>query len=264
MLRSLMIAATGMEAQKLNMDVISNNLANVNTTGFKKSRADFQDLIYEDVSAPGSSSSDKTQVPTGIQVGLGVKPAAVQKIFQQGDFVQTGNQLDFVIQGDGLFQVSMPDGTTAYTRAGAFKLDNNGNIVNSDGYQLQPAITIPANTKQISVGYDGKVTVVEAGSSTPVDIGQIQLAKFTNEGGLQALGNGLFIPTGSSGDPILANPSEDGMGTIQQGYLENSNVNVVEEMVNMISSERAYEINSKAVTASDQMMQMANNMKAGA
>ena len=264
MLRSLMIAATGMEAQKLNMDVISNNLANVNTTGFKRSRADFQDLLYEDVSAPGTSTSDKTQAPTGIQIGLGVKPAAVQKIFQQGDFAQTGNPLDLVIQGDGLFQVDMPDGSVAYSRAGAFKLDNDGRIVNSDGYPIEPNITIPTNTQQINIGADGTVTVVQAGSTTPVNVGQIQLAKFTNESGLQAQGNGLFTATGSSGDPILANPSVDGMGNIQQGYLEQSNVNIVEEMVNMIASERAYEINSKAVQASDQMLMDTNNMRAAA
>ena len=264
MLKALMIASTGMEAQKLSMDVIANNLANVNTTGFKRSTADFEDLIYEDESAPGAYSSDKTQMPTGIQIGLGVKPAATEKEFQEGDLVQTGNTLDLAIQGDGLFQVTMPDGSIAYTRAGAFKLDNNGDIVNPDGYPLQPTITIPTNTTQISIGYDGKVSVVQAGSTTPVDVGQIQLAKFTNEGGLQALGNGLFTNTGSSGDPILADPSQDGMGTIQQGYLEMSNVNVVQEMVNMIASERAYEIDSKAVQAADEMWQMANNMKAGA
>ena len=264
MLKSLMIASTGMEAQQLNMDVIANNLANVNTTGFKRSVANFEDLIYEDQSAPGAYSSDKTQMPTGIQIGLGVKAAATEKIFQEGDLVQTGNQLDLAIQGDGLFQITMPDGSIAYSRAGAFKLDSNGDIVNPDGYPLQPTITIPTNVTQISVGYDGKVSVVQAGSTTPVDVGQIQLAKFTNEGGLQAIGNGLYTNTGSSGDPILANPSQSGMGTIQQGYLEQSNVNVVTEMVNMIASERAYEVGSKAVQASDEMWQMANNMKAGA
>ncbi len=264
MLRSLMIAATGMEAQQINIDVISNNLANVNTTGFKRSRADFQDLIYEDMSAPGTSSSSNTQLPTGIQIGLGVKPAAVQKIFQQGDLSQTSNPLDLAIQGDGLFQVDMPDGTIAYTRAGSFKLDNNGRIVNSNGYPLEPNISIPLNTTQINIGADGTVTVVQAGSTTPVNVGQLQLAKFTNESGLQAMGDGLYTTSGSSGDPILANPSVDGMGTIQQGYLELSNVNVVEEMVNMIASERAYEINSKAVQASDQMLMDTNNMRAAA
>jgi flagellar basal-body rod protein FlgG len=261
MLRSLFIAATGMEAQKLNMDVIANNLANVNTVGFKKSRADFQELLYQDLRTPGAESAEGDQVPSGIQVGLGVKPVAVQKLFLQGDFVNTGNSLDLVIEGDGFFQVTMPDGTIAYTRSGSFKLDGDGRIVNSDGYPLEPGITVPADALKISVSSDGKVSAVQPGNSTPTEIGQIELARFINPGGLQSLGKSLFTNTPSSGDPTTGNPSQEGLGTIEQGYVEMSNVNVVEEMVNMIMSQRAYEINSKAVQASDEMLQTVNNLK---
>ena len=261
MMRSLFISATGMEAQKLNVDVIANNLANVNTVGFKKSRADFQELLYQDMRTAGAVSAEGAQIPSGIQVGLGVKPVATQKLFLQGDFVQTGNNLDLVIEGDGFFQVTMPDGTLAYTRSGAFKLDSDGRVVNSDGYPLEPAITIPPNALSTTVGSDGKVSVVQAGGTKPTEIGQIELAKFINPGGLKALGKSLFVPTGSSGDPTTGNPSTDTFGTIQQGFVEMSNVNVVEEMVNMIVSQRAYEINSKAVQASDEMLQTTNNLK---
>jgi len=261
MLRSLYIAATGMEAQKLNIDVISNNLANVNTTGFKKSKADFQDLMYQTIRTPGTSSGDNTEVPSGIQVGMGVKPVAVQKIFQQGDFVSTGNSLDMVIEGDGLFQIQKPDGTIAYSRSGSFKLDSDGRIVNSDGYPLEPGITVPTTTTSISIGSDGKVSIMQSGSTTPTEIGQIELAKFINPGGLNSLGKNLYDITAASGEAITANPSTDGLGSISQGYIEMSNVNIVEEMVNMIVSQRAYEINSKAVQASDEMLQVANNLR---
>ena len=261
MMRSLYIAATGMEAQKLNIDIISNNLANVNTTGFKKSRADFQDLMYQTLRTPGASSGEGSQVPTGIQVGLGVKPVAVQKLFAQGDFVQTGNSLDMVIEGDGFFQVLMPDGTTSYTRSGSFKLDSEGRIVTSDGYPLEPGITIPANTVSVSIGSDGKVMVLQAGSSTPTEIGQIELARFINPAGLIAQGKNLLLASGSSGEPATGNPGAEGLGTINQGFIEMSNVSVVEEMVNMIVSQRAYEINSKAVQASDEMLQAVNNLR---
>ena len=261
MLRSLFIAATGMEAQKINLDVISNNLANVNTVGFKKSRADFQDLLYQTVRAPGVASAEGTQVPSGIQVGLGVKPVAVQKIFEQGDFAQTGNSLDMVIEGDGFFQILKPDGTVAYSRAGAFKLDSEGRIVNSDGYPLEPGITIPSNTLSISVGSNGKIMVQQAGSTAPVEVGQIELARFINPGGLSSAGKNLYENTAASGDASTGNPGTEGFGTISQGYVELSNVNVVEEMVNMIVSQRAYEINSKAVQASDEMLQVANNLR---
>jgi len=261
MLRSLFIAATGMEAQKINIDVISNNLANVNTAGFKKSRADFQDLLYQTIRTPGASSGEGTQVPSGIQIGLGVKPVAVQKIFEQGDFVHTGNSLDLVVEGDGFFQITKPDGTLAYTRSGAFKLDSEGRIVNSDGYPMEPGITIPATTLSISIGSDGKVSVLQPGNNAPTEIGQIEIARFINPGGLSANGRNLYSPTAASGEPTTATPSTEGLGTINQGYIEMSNVNVVDEMVNMIVSQRAYEINSKAVQASDEMLQVANNLK---
>ncbi len=261
MQRSLFIGATGMEAQRLNIDVVSNNLANVNTNGFKKSRADFQELLYQGIRAPGASSGDGTEVPTGIQVGMGVKPAAVQKMFQQGDFASTGNPLDMVIEGDGFFQVSTPDGDIAYTRAGAFKLDSSGNIVNSDGYQMEPAITLPSDTLDITISSDGTVSVLQPGSVTPSQVGQIEIASFVNPGGLQALGKNLFMPSGSSGAATTGTPNSEGRGSINQGFLELSNVNIVEEMVNMIVSQRAYELNSKVVQTSDEMLQMANNLK---
>lgn len=261
MIRSLLTAATGMEAQKLNIDVIANNLANVNTAGYKKSRADFQELLYQSLRAPGAPSAEGSQIPTGIQIGLGVRPVAVQKIFEQGDFAMTGNSLDLVIEGEGFFQILTPDGTIAYTRAGAFKLDSEGRIVNSDGYPMEPGITIPANTLNITIGTDGRVSVLQAGSSAPTEIGQIELARFMNPGGLKSLGRNLHAPTAASGEPTTGTPSLDGLGTIGQGFVEMSNVNVVEEMVNMIVSQRAYEITSKAIQASDEMLQLANNMK---
>lgn len=250
-----------MEAQNLSITVIANNLANVSTTGFKKSRADFQDLLYQTIRTPGATSAESLQIPTGIQVGMGVKPVSVQKIFLQGDYQQTGNNLDTAIEGDGFFQILMPDGTTAYSRDGAFKLNSDGQIVNSDGYTLEPAITIPSNTTNISISSDGKISVTQAGSTTPKQVGQIELANFINPGGLNSLGKNLFQPSGSSGDPTTSNPGTNGLGTISQGNIEMSNVNVVEEMVNMIVSQRAYEVNSKAVQASDQMLQITNNMK---
>lgn len=261
MLRSLFIAATGMEAQKLNIDVISNNLANVNTPGFKKSRADFQDLLYQTLRAPGASSAEGTQVPSGVQVGLGVKTVAVQKNFSQGDFAQTGNSLDLVIEGGGFFQILQPDGTIAYSRSGAFKLDSEGRVVNSDGYPLEPGITVPANTLSISVGSDGKMMAQQPGGNTPTEIGQIELARFINPGGLSSQGKNLYVNTAASGEATTGNPATEGFGTISQGFIELSNVNVVEEMVNMIVSQRAYEINSKAVQASDEMLQVANNLR---
>lgn len=261
MIRSLFTAATGMEAQKLNIDVIANNLANANTVGFKKSRADFQELIYQSLKSPGAVSAEGAQVPTGIQVGLGVKPVAVQKMFDQGDFVHTGNSLDLVIEGEGFFQISMPDGTIAYSRAGAFKLDNEGRIVNSDGYPIEPGITIPSDTLSISISSDGKISVLQPGSITPVEVGQIELARFINPGGLKPIGKNLFLATDSSGEATTGNPSAEGLGNINQGFIELSNVNVVQEMVNMIISQRAYEINSKAVQTSDDMLQIANNLK---
>jgi flagellar basal-body rod protein FlgG len=260
MIRSLYTAATGMEAQKLNIDVISNNLANVNTTGYKRSRADFQDLIYQTISEAGTTSAEGSVLPTGIQVGLGVKTIAVQKIFDQGDFSSTGNPLDLVIEGDGFFQITKPDTEIGYTRGGAFKLDNEGRIVTSDGYPLEPSITIPTNATSITIGTDGRVSIMQAGSSTPTEVGQLTLARFSNPAGLKAIGKTMFVETDSSGEAITGTPGSEGMGTINQGFLEMSNVNIVEEMVNMIVSQRAYEINSKAVTASDEMLQTISNL----
>jgi flagellar basal-body rod protein FlgG len=257
----MFIAATGMEAQRLNIDVISNNLANVNTNGFKKSRADFQELLYQDMQTAGAESAAGNEIPTGIQLGLGVEPAAIQKIFKQGDFVSTENPLDLVIEGDGFFQITMPEGDTAYTRAGSFKLDSSGRIVNSNGYPLEPAITIPSDTLQLTVASDGTVSVLQPGSTSTTSIGQIEIAQFINPGGLKALGKNLFTESGSSGSASTANPGSDGLGTINQGFLELSNVNIVEEMVNMIVSQRAYELNSKVVTTSDEMLRMANSLK---
>lgn len=261
MQRSMFIAATGMEAQRLNIDVISNNLANVNTTGFKRSRADFQELMYQGLKDPGAASADGTILPTGIQVGLGVKPAAVQKIFKQGDFVSTENPLDMVVEGNGFFQILTPEGEIAYTRAGAFKLDSEGSIVNSDGYAMEPAITIPDSTLSITITTDGTVSVLQDGSTSPIEVGQIELAQFTNSGGLTSIGKNLFVTNESSGEATTGTPNSQGFGSVNQGFLELSNVNVVEEMVNMIVSQRAYELSSKVVQTSDEMLQLANNIK---
>ncbi|MBW2216658.1 MAG: flagellar basal-body rod protein FlgG [Deltaproteobacteria bacterium] len=261
MLRSLWTAASGMEAQALNIDVLSHNLANVNTTGFKKGRADFQDLMYETLRLPGSPSTTSTQVPTGIQVGLGTRTAAIQKIFLQGDYKATKNELDMAIEGDGFFQITKPDGDIAYTRDGSFKLDSDGRIVTSDGFLLEPEISVPPDAMTISIGIDGTVSVLQAGQSEPNEIGTIELGNFINPAGLNAIGRNLYLPTAASGDVVSGTAGEDGFGTIAQGFLEMSNVSVVEEMVKLISAQRAYEINSKAIQASDEMLQLANNIK---
>jgi flagellar basal-body rod protein FlgG len=261
MLRALWTAASGMQSQQTNIDVIANNLANVNTTGFKKSRADFQDLMYQNVKTTGSPSTNTTQVPTGIQIGLGTRLAAVTKLFTAGSLTQTGNNLDVAIQGNGFFQVLMPDGTTSYTRAGAFKQDSQGRIVTSDGYPLLPEIVIPTNATTVNIGNDGTVSITQAGQTTPSNIGNIQLAQFPNPAGLSAQGQNLFQQAESSGNPTTGTPGLTGLGTISQGFLEMSNVDVASEMVNMIVGQRAYEINSKAVQAADEMLQTANNMK---
>ncbi len=261
MIRSLFTAATGMEAQQLNVDVISNNIANVNTTGYKAGRAEFEDLLYQQLRAPGAPSETGMQVPSGIQVGLGVKPVAVQKLFTQGDFINTGNDLDLVIEGDGFFQLQRPDGTTAYTKAGNFSLDKDGNIVNPDGYLLSPGVQIPTTATKVTVTYDGIVNILSAGQTQPAQAGQITLARFINPGGLQAIGKNLFLATDSSGDPITGTPDAEGFGDISQGFLENSNVNVVQELANLITAQRAFDMNSKAVQASDQMLQTTAAMK---
>ena len=261
MIRSLWTSATGMQAQELNIDVIANNLANVNTSGFKKSRAEFQDLLYQMMRPAGAASSQDTTIPTGIQLGHGARPSAVQKIFTQGDFQNTKNELDWSIEGDGFFQIELPNGETSYSRAGEFKLDADGRIVNPDGFLLVPEISVPTNAMSINVGMDGTVSVIQADDATPVEIGTIQLARFVNASGLRSLGRNLYSPTEASGDEIVGTPGENGFGTISQGFLEMSNVSVVDEMVNMITAQRAYETNSKVIQTADDMLQMANNLK---
>jgi flagellar basal-body rod protein FlgG len=250
-----------MVAQQLNVDTIANNLANVNTAGYKRQRVDFQDLLYQTLRNPGTPVADGVQLPTGIQVGLGVRAAATTKIFTQGTFQETGNALDLVIEGDGFFQVLTPNGDVAYTRAGAFKLDSANNIVTPDGYQLEPALAIPANAQNIAVGADGTVSVTLAGQTAPQSIGQITVARFANAAGLSNLGHSLYGVTAASGKAEAGAPGADGRGFIAQGVLELSNVQVVEEMVNMITAQRAYEANSQAIKVADEMLQTANNAR---
>lgn len=261
MMRSMWTAASGMQGQQFNIDTIANNLANVNTTGFKKSRVDFQDLLYQSLRYAGTPVTDGAQIPTGIQMGHGVRPVATQKIFTQGTFRQTDNPLDLVIENDGFFQVLLPNGEIAYTRDGAFKQDGSGRIVTSDGFFLEPEIVIPEDAVQVTVGADGTVTVTRPGDPDPQFIGQIELARFVNPAGLQSWGRNLYMATASSGVPVVGTAGLDGFGLIAQGYLEMSNVQVVEEMVNMITSQRAYETNSKAIQASDDMLHTANNLR---
>jgi len=261
MIRSLYSAATGMIAQQLNLDVIANNLANVNTTGYKKGRADFQDLMYQILEEPGTSENGQGASPTGIQIGLGVKPAAVGKLHSQGDFQSTENPLDVAIEGDGFFQIALPNGDTAYTRSGAFKLNENGVIVNSDGYELQPAITVPADALGITIAADGIVSVTQPGNTTATQLGQLQIAKFQNFAGLRARGKNLFEETESSGAATLGTPGEDGYGTLAQYFLESSNVSVVEEIVQMVTGQRAYEANSKVIQTADSLLSTAINVK---
>lgn len=261
MIRSLWISASGMAAQQINLDVISNNLANVNTVGFKRSRADFQDLLYQNVKSAGVASGVGTQVPTGIQLGSGVRPVAVQKLFIQGDFQQTQSDLDIAVEGDGFFQITKPDGEISYTRAGSFKKDNEGRMVSSDGYPLEPSISIPSNASKVSISSDGIVSAEVSGSSVPTDLGRIELARFVNPSGLNSIGKNLFLPTASSGDPITGRPGQEGFGTLSQGYLESSNVNIAEEMINMIIGQRSYEINSKSIQTADEVLQTANNLR---
>jgi flagellar basal-body rod protein FlgG len=255
MIRSLFIAKTGLDAQQTQLDVISNNLANVSTSGFKKSRAVFEDLLYQTVRQPGAQSTQQTQLPTGLQIGTGVRPVASERVFTQGNLQQTGNQLDIAINGAGFFQILLPDGTTGYTRDGSFHQDSQGQIVTSSGYPLQPAVTIPANAQTITIGNDGTVTITQPGSANPTQVGTIQLANFINAPGLETRGENLYVETASSGAPTTNAPGSNGIGVVKQGYVETSNVNVVEELVNMIATQRAYEINSKAVQSSDQMLQ---------
>ncbi len=254
MIRSLWIAKTGLDAQQTQLDVTANNLANVSTNGFKRARAVFEDLLYQTLRQPGASSSAQTQIPSGLQIGTGVRPVATERNFTQGNVTLTGNALDVAIQGEGFFQIQLPDGTVAYTRDGSFQKDSQGQIVTANGYPLSPSITLPTNALSISIGTDGVVTVLQSGSSTPVQVGQIQLASFVNNGGLQSMGQNLYLETASSGTATPNTPGTNGAGVLNQNYVETSNVNVVEELVNMITTQRAFEINSRAIQTSDQML----------
>ncbi len=259
MIRSLWTAASGMAAQKLNMDVIANNLANVNTSGFKKSRADFEDLLYQNLRAPGAETASGGQIPTGIQVGMGTKPTSVQKIFSQGDYEQTKNDLDLAIEGKGFFKV-LSNGEEVYVRSGSFKMDSEGYICTPDGDRLQPEFAVPAQTTTFSVDAGGNMVAMDS-AGNQLASAQLTLYSFANPAGLLSMGGNRFQPSLASGDPVEGNPGVDGMGTVSQGYLEMSNVDVVEEMVNMITSQRAYEVSSKAIKAADDMLQMANNLR---
>lgn len=255
MIRSLWIAKTGLDAQQTNMDVIANNLANVSTNGFKRQRAVFEDLLYQTLRQPGAQSSEQTTLPSGLQLGTGVRPVATERLHSQGNLSQTNGSKDIAIKGQGFFQVQMPDGTQAYTRDGSFQIDQNGQLVTSSGFLIQPALTIPANALSITVGRDGIVSVTQQGQPAAVQVGQLTLATFINDSGLESVGENLYLETDSSGAPNESTPGLNGAGLLYQGYVETSNVNVAEELVNMIQTQRAYEINSKAVTTSDQMLQ---------
>jgi len=260
MIRSLWISKTGLDAQQTNMDVTANNLANVSTNGFKRARAVFEDLLYQTLRQPGAQSSQQTQLPSGLQIGTGVRPVATERIFTQGNLQQTSNPLDIAINGQGFFQILMPDGTTAYTRDGSFHVDSQGQLVTSSGFQVQPAITIPANALSITIARDGVVSVTKAGTAAPSQVGSLQLASFVNPAGLQSRGENLYVETAASGTAGTNAPGSNGAGLLNQGYVETSNVNVVEELVNMIQIQRAYEINSKAIQTSDQMLQKLTQM----
>jgi len=252
---ALWAAKTGLDAQQTRMAVVSNNLANVNTTGFKKSRAVFEDLLYQNVRQVGGATSQDTQAPSGMSLGTGVRVVATEKTYTQGSLNQTGNALDLAISGRGFFQVLLPDGTLAYTRAGDFQMNNQGQLVTSSGYAVQPGINIPQGAQSITVGNDGVVSVLLAGASAPTQVGQVQLADFVNPAGLQPRGENLLVESASSGSAQTGNPGLSGLGTLNQGMVESSNVNVVEEMVNMIETQRAYEMNTKAIQTTDQMLQ---------
>ncbi|HQS32630.1 MAG: flagellar basal-body rod protein FlgG [Polaromonas sp. 39-63-203] len=254
MIRSLSIAKTGLDAQQTQLDVVANNLANVGTTGFKRSRAVFEDLMYQNLRQSGGQTSDQTRMPSGLQLGTGVRVVATERIHSQGNPTKTDNLKDVAINGNGFFQVLMPDGTAAYTRDGSFQADQNGQLVNASGFPVQPAITLPQNATGMTIGRDGTVSVVQAGSTASVQIGQIQLTTFLNPTGLQANGENLYVETDASGGANQSAPGQNGAGTLSQGYVEASNVNVVEELVNMIQTQRAYEINSKVVKTSDEML----------
>ncbi|AXK71291.1 flagellar basal-body rod protein FlgG [Lysobacter sp. TY2-98] len=254
MTQALWIAKTGLDAQQTRMSVISNNLANVNTTGFKRDRANFEDLLYQTVRQPGGSTSEQTQLPSGLQIGTGVRVASTAKSFAQGNLSNTGNALDVAVNGRGFFEVLMPDGTSAYTRDGSFQINSQGEMVTNEGYPVQPGITLPQGTQSVTIGADGTVTAQVEGQAAPVQVGSLTLVDFVNPAGLQAKGENLYAETGASGPPQQGNPGTSGLGTLVQGSVEGSNVNVVEELVSMIETQRAYETNAKAISTVDNML----------
>src|ERR1051325_8393281 len=260
MLRALYTAATGMQAQQVNIDTIANNIANVNTTGYKQGRAEFQDLLYQNIRSAGTASSSSSTYPVGLQLGMGTRPVATAKIYSHGDFQQTGNPLDLAIQGTGFFQVSLPRGETGFTRDGTFHLNAQGALSTADGNVLEPQITIPPGAQNIVIGADGTVSVTVSGQNAAQQVGTIQLANFQNAGGLNPVGGNLFMATTASGDAITGAPGQTGLGTINQGFLEQSNVDIVKEMVNMIVAQRAYEVNSNAIKVADDMLSQINNL----
>jgi len=261
MFRALHIAATGMSAQETNLEGISNNIANANTVGYKRQRIDFEDLLYQQVRAAGAPTSETTQAPTGLQLGSGVRVVATSRLFGQGTLQQTNNQLDVAIEGSGFFAVQQPDGTIAYTRCGTLQSDGEGRIVNAEGYPLDPPVTIPPNAISISIAANGKVTAMVSGEQNPVEIGDLMIANFINPAGLRATGHNLFMPTAASGEAQLGVPGEEGRGTLLQGSVEQANVDIVQEMIGLISAQRGYEINSKVITAADQMLQAATQLR---
>ena len=258
MSRALYTAATGMQVQQQNVDNIANNLANSSTVGFKRTRLEFQDLLYQNLRTPGAAANSSTALPVGLQIGLGARSISSERVFQQGDFRQTENPLDLVIEGSGFFQVRQTNGELAYTRAGSFHLNAQGQVVTAGGDTLEPAITIPKDATSITIGTDGTVSVTQTGQANAQNVGQIQLATFANPGGLDSMGRNLFKETASSGSPTVGSPDANGLGRINQGFIEGSNVNVVEELVNMIAAQRAYETNSKVITAADHMLSTIN------
>jgi len=261
MIKAMHTAASGMMAQQMSVDNIANNLANVSSNGFKRSRVEFQDVLYKNFRQAGSATALGSVIPTNLAIGYGTKPVATVREFSVGDLTPTGNPLDLAISGNGFFQIRMPDGTTGYTRDGAFKLSADGQIVTSDGFFLSPDMAIPEDATSIAVGMDGSIEVLLVGNDEPQSLGQIELAKFVNPAGLSAVGHNLFVQTSASGEPIVGTATQDGLGKIDQGYLEISNVKVVDEMVRMIVAQRAYELNSKVIKTSEDMTQIANNLK---
>jgi flagellar basal-body rod protein FlgG len=257
--QALWIAKTGLDAQQTRMEVVSNNIANVSTTGFKRERAVFEDLLYQNISQVGANSTQDTQLPSGFSIGTGVRVVATEKLHSQGNLTNTGNPLDLAVQGKGFFQILMPDGSLAYTRDGSFQVNQDGQLVTSSGYQVQPAITVPEGAQSVTVGSDGTVSVLLPGSAAATQVGSLQLTNFINPAGLQAIGQNLLLESGASGAPQTGTPGLNGLGTLLQGSVESSNVNIAEELVNMIETQRAYEMNSKAIQSADQMLQFVTN-----